>query len=72
MLGDLVDALAVDPDLAAVVEAVELFATGVRHGLRGSADGGLLGRNGWRHGVPPDFASRFRRKLASRLHLSYH
>ena len=53
MLGDLVDTLTVDPDLAAVVEAVQIFTAGVRQGLRGSADGGLLGRNGWRHGVPP-------------------
>src|SRR3984893_7930110 len=54
MLGDLVDALAVDPDLAAIVETVEIFAAGVRQGLRSGADGGLVGRNGWRHGVPPD------------------
>jgi hypothetical protein len=30
MFGDLVDALAVDPDLAVVVEAIEIFAAGVR------------------------------------------
>ena len=59
MLGDLCDAFAVDPDLASVVEAVEIFTAGVRQGLRGSADGGLLGRNGWRHGVPPDLLRSF-------------
>jgi hypothetical protein len=30
MFGDLVDAFAVNPDLAVVVEAIEIFAAGVR------------------------------------------
>ena len=42
MFGDLLDALAIDPDLAAVVETVEKFAAGIGQDLRGSADGGFL------------------------------
>jgi hypothetical protein len=37
MIGDLVDALAVDPDFPAVVEAIEIFAASVGQGLGGGA-----------------------------------